>query len=113
MKSLPALLLSAALAALPGIVNAAGDVDADAARALAKKSGCFKCHAIDKKKDAPSYQETAKKLKGKPDAEKELYTHLTTNPKVKVDGKEERHESPKTKDEAQIRNLIHWILSQG
>jgi len=113
MKSLPALLLSAALAALPGIVHAAGDVDADAARALAKKSGCFKCHAIDKKKDAPSYQETAKKLKGKPDAEKELYTHLTTNPKVKVDGKEERHESPKTKDEAQIRNLIHWILSQG
>jgi len=113
MKSLPALLLSAAIAALPSVVNAAGDVDADAARALAKKSGCFKCHAIDKKKDAPSYKETATKLKGKADAEKELYTHLTTNPKVKVDGKEERHDSPKTKDEAQIRNLVRWILSQG
>jgi len=113
MKSLPALLLSAAIAALPSVVNAAGDVDGDAARALAKKSGCFKCHAIDKKKDAPSYKETATKLKGKPDAEKELYTHLTTNPKVKVDGKEERHDSPKTKDEAQIRNLVRWILSQG
>jgi cytochrome c len=113
MKSLPALLLSAAIAVLPGVVNAAGDIDADAARHLAKKSGCFKCHAIDKKKDAPSYKETATKLKGKPDAEKELYTHLTTNPKVKVDGKEERHKSPKTKDEAEIRNLVRWILSQG
>jgi cytochrome c len=113
MKPLHVILLSAAIAVLPGVVSAAEEVDADAARALAKKSGCFKCHAIDKKKDAPSYKETATKLKGKPDAEKELYTHLTTNPKVKVDGKEERHESPKSKDEAQIRNLIRWILSQS
>jgi cytochrome c len=90
----------------------AADVDAGAAEALAKKSGCLKCHAIDKKKDGPSFHETAEKLKGKPDAEARLYKHLTTNPKIKVDGKEELHESPKTKNEAEIKNLIAWVLSR-
>ncbi len=89
----------------------AADVDVDAAKALAKKSGCLKCHSIDKKKDAPSYKEIAAKYKGKADAEDKLYKHATTNPKVKVDGREETHDTPKTKDEKEIRNLIRWILS--
>ncbi len=90
----------------------AADVDADAAQALAKKSNCLKCHAIDKKKDAPSFKETAGKNKGKADAEDKLYKHLTTGPKVKVDGKEETHDSLKTKDEKEIRNVVRWILSR-
>lgn len=106
-----ALLAGFAMSCWIGVA-AAQAVDEDAAKSLMKKSNCFKCHAIDKKKDAPSYQETAKKLKGKPDAEKELYTHLTTHPKVKVEGKEEEHTSLKTKDEAAIRNVIHFILAQ-
>lgn len=112
MKTLPVALFCASLLTASTLVKAA-DFDEDAARHLAKKSGCFKCHAIDKKKDAPSFKKTAEKLKGKPDAEEELYKHLTTNPKVKVEGREERHKSPKTKDEKEIRNLIHWILSLG
>lgn len=88
------------------------DVDADAALALAKKSGCLKCHSIDKKKDAPSYKEIAAKYKGKADAEDKLHKHLTTNPKVKVDGKEETHDSLKTKDDKEIRNVIRWVLSR-
>ena len=88
------------------------DVDADAAQALAKKSGCLKCHSIDKKKDAPSYKEIAAKNKGKADTENRLYKHLTTNPKVKVDGQEETHSSLKTKDEKEIRNVVRWILSR-
>ena len=90
----------------------AAAVDDDAAKALMKKSNCFKCHAIDKKKDGPSYQETAKKMKGKPDAEQKLYTHLTTNPKVKVEGKEEEHTMLKTKDDAAVRNVVQYILAQ-
>ena len=43
-------------------------LDADAARALARQSNCFKCHAIDKKKDGPAWKEVSKKFKGKPDA---------------------------------------------
>jgi cytochrome c len=91
------------------IANAADDA---AAEALMKKSGCFKCHSVDKKKDGPPYKEVAAKHKGKPDAEQELYKHLTTHPKVKIDGKEETHESLKTTDDAQIKNVIAWILSR-
>jgi len=87
-------------------------VDADAAQALAKKSNCTKCHAVDKKKEGPPYKETAAKYKGKADAEQKLFTHLTTAPKVKVDGKEEEHTMVKSKDEAEIKNLIDYILSQ-
>jgi len=90
----------------------AQSVDVPATEALAKKSGCTKCHSVSAKKDGPSFKQTAEKYKGKPDAEKALYTHLTTNPKIKVDGKEELHESPKTKNEAEIRNLIQYILSR-
>ncbi|HET9977776.1 MAG TPA: c-type cytochrome [Burkholderiaceae bacterium] len=87
-------------------------VDADSAQALAKKSNCMKCHSLDKKKDAPSFKESAAKYKGKADAEQKLFTHLTTSPKVKVDGKEEDHAGPKTKDVAEIKNLVAYILSQ-
>ncbi len=95
-----------------GFAPSAMALDAGAAESLMKKSGCFKCHSVDKKKEGPPYKETAAKLKGKPDAEKKLYTHLTTNPKVKVDGKEEEHDSLKTKNEADIQNVIQWILSR-
>jgi cytochrome c len=88
------------------------DVDADAAQALVKKSDCLKCHSVDKKKDGPSFKETAGKYKGKADGETKLFTHLTTHPKVKVDGKEEEHASLKTKNEPEIRNVIQWILSR-
>jgi len=86
-------------------------VDAAAAQALAKKSGCLKCHSAAAKKEGPSFKETAAKYKGKPDGEKRLFTHLTTNPKVKVDGNEELHDNLKTKNEAEIRNVVKWILS--
>ena len=87
------------------------EVDDKAAKKLMKKSGCFKCHSVDKKKDAPPYKEIAAEYKGKPDAEQKLYTHLTTNPKVKVDGKEERHDSLKSEKDKDIRNVAGWILS--
>ena len=86
--------------------------DDAAVESLMKKSNCFKCHAVDKKKDGPSFKETAAKYKGKADAEAKLYTHLTTNPKVKIDGKEEEHDSLKTKDDAQIKEVIRWILAK-
>jgi len=100
-------LLACTLATAPAFA-----MDADAALALAKKSDCLKCHAIDKKKDGPSYKETAAKYKGKADAEAKLFTHLTTQPKIKVDGKEEEHVSLKTKDDAEVRNVVQWILSR-
>lgn len=90
----------------------ASAMDADAAQALAKKSDCLKCHSVDKKKDGPPYKEVAVKYKGKADAEQKLYVHLTTNPKIKIDGNEEEHTGLKTKNEAEVRNVIQWILSR-
>lgn len=104
--------VAAALAYFLASSSFAAEVDADAAQALAKSSNCFKCHAVDKKKDGPSFKETATRLKGKANAEDEVYKHLTTAPKVKVDGEEQEHQIVKSKDEAAIRNLGRWILSR-
>lgn len=97
------------LASMP--VRSAPGVDEEAARALAKKSDCFKCHTVDQKKDGPAYREVAKKYRGKADAESKLYTHVTTSPKVKIDGEEENHQMVKSKNDAEIYNLIRFILS--
>lgn len=102
----------AAVFATTFLLAAAHALDADAAQALAKKSNCMKCHSITAKKEGPPFKETAAKYKGKSDAEQKLITHLTTNPKVKIDGKEEEHDNLKTKNEADVRNVVQWILSQ-
>jgi cytochrome c len=104
-------VIGALLAGWGGALMAA-DVDASAAEALAKKSGCMTCHSVAQKKAAPSYKSVAEKYKGKADAEATLYKHLTTNPKVMVDGKEEVHDSLKTKNEAEVRNVVKWVLSR-
>jgi cytochrome c len=105
------LIAAAGMMIAVGSAHAA-DVDASAAEALAKKSGCFKCHAVDKKKDGPSFKETAAKYKGKADAVDKITKHVTTNPKIKVDGVEETHDALKSKDAKEIRNVVDWILSR-
>jgi len=90
----------------------AQNVDAPAAEALLKKSGCMKCHSVAADKDGPSFKKTAAKYKGKADAESALYKHLTTGPTIKVDGKEERHDIIKSKDDREIKNAIAYILSR-
>jgi cytochrome c len=103
----PALALAWMATASPAF----SAVDEEAARNLAKKSDCFKCHTVDTKKDGPAYREVAKKWRGKPDAEAKLYTHMTTSPKVKIDGEEENHQMVKSKVEAEIMNLVRFILA--
>ncbi len=105
------LLVTASLVASMGYAQAA-DVDSGAAEALAKKSGCLKCHAVDKKRDGPSFKETAAKYKGKADGPAKVKTHITTSPKIKVDGVEETHDALKSKDAREIDNVVKWILSR-
>jgi cytochrome c len=112
MLAKPVLTISTLLLACVGQTAIAQNVDAKAAEALVKKSGCLTCHAVDRKKDGPSFKETAARLKGKPDAEKELQTFLTTHPKIKVAGNEEEHASLKTTNDADVRNVVGWILSR-
>lgn len=106
-------LLGTALLALCLAGPASAAVDADAAKATAKRNDCLKCHAIDKTKKGPSYKKIAEKFKGKPDAEEKILKNLTTGPKVKLeDGTEEDHKIIDTKDKAEIKNLMDWILAQ-
>jgi cytochrome c len=113
--TLTRLALTLSSVALLGLSSTAGAaVDADAANALAKKEGCFKCHAVDKTKKGPSLKKVAAKYKGK-EAEgvKEITKSLTTSPMVKLeDGSEEEHKALQTKDQKEIDNLIQWILAQ-
>ena len=113
-KAVRFLSLSIAAVAFVGLTQAAAAVDADSAMALAKQSGCFKCHRPDRAKDGPAWRDVAAKYKDKPiaDAEKRLTEHMTSGEMVKFkDGHEEHHKIVKSDDPAEIKNLVDWILS--
>lgn len=105
------LALAAAFAvALP--TGAAAQVNADAAHALAQRNGCLKCHAVDKRKKAPSYLDIANKYRGKPDGEALLLKHITGKSTVQVAEGDVQHEPMDTKDETELRNFARWVLSR-
>lgn len=113
-SSLRTTFLCIAPAAIFGIAFAgnAGAVDVEAAKTLARQSNCFKCHAVEKKKEGPAYKDVAAKYKDKPDAVATLTHHITSGEKVKFeDGHEEDHAIVKSKDPGLIKNLVEWILS--
>lgn len=110
-RFIPGALL-AILSAIFMTATLAAEFDADAAKKLAKRNDCFKCHAVDKTKKGPSYKKIAEKYSGKADAEAKLIKQITTGPKVKLeDGTEEDHKIIDTKDQGEMKNLVRWILS--
>jgi cytochrome c len=109
-KQLIASLILVLVAGFFSTAHAA--IDEDAAKSLAKKNDCFKCHAVDKTKKGPSYKKVALKYKGKTEGEAAIIKNITTGPKVKLeDGTEENHKIIDTKDQSEIKNLVGWILS--
>ena len=87
-------------------------VDEVSAQMLARQSGCFKCHAVEKKKSGPAYTEVANKYRGDSAAAAKLYEHVTSGKNVKFpDGHEEEHRIVQTTDVLAIENLIAWILA--
>ena len=114
MKTKTTLLLAGSLVfAVAGMTPVHAAVDEGAARALAKKNDCFKCHAIDKSKKGPSYKKIAAKYKEKKLDEKEAIKQMTEGKKVKLeDGTQEDHKIIDTKDPKELSNLAQWILSQ-
>ena len=93
MKSI--VIAAAAAAALLG----AGTASAD--EALAQKSGCLTCHAVDAKKVGPSFKSIAAKFKGQADAEKKLVEQLKAG---------KGHPAVKTSD-ADTATLVKWVLA--
>lgn len=89
--------------------TAAHAAEADAAQTLAKKSGCFACHNIDKKVLGPSYKDVATKYKNDKGAEAKLVA------KVKAGGSGTWGDMPMppnshVKDE-DIKTIVEWILT--
>ncbi len=89
-------------------------VDAVAAKKLATKDHCLRCHSISKKKEGPTYHAIAYKYQGRADAEEKLIKHITSGEDrgKLTDGHEETHKFDTTTDPAEIKNLVRWILAQ-
>jgi cytochrome c len=113
MKSRPSHLLAVPpLFALAAGGPAPGAVVPAAAQDQMKSNKCTKCHSTEKSKTGPSLKSIAAKYKGKADAEAAVLKSITTGPMVKLDdGTQEEHTIIKTKDAAQLKNLVQWILS--
>lgn len=86
-------------------------VDTEAAELLARKSHCTKCHAPARERTGPALKTIAEKYRGREDAVAALVKHITTGPKVMIDDEEEPHKIVQSQDEAQILNLVRYILS--
>ena len=106
MKIIVTLLAAVATATLATGVHAA---DAKAGEALTKASGCFACHAVDKKLIGPGYKEIADRYRKDKGAEAMLVK------KVKEGGKGVWGDIPMApnahvKDD-DIKTMVQWILS--
>ena len=113
IKFFLSLATASVLLVLTSMVPVHAAVDAEAAKALAKKNDCFKCHAVDKTKKGPSIKKIAAKYKGKADGQEKGIKNITTVHEVKLeDGTKEEHKVIDTKDQAAIKNLVDWMLSQ-
>ena len=75
------------------------------------KSKCFKCHAITREKVGPAYIRVSQKFNEDPDGRNKIYTHLTTSPEIEVEGKMENHVNLKAGGDADIDQVITWLLS--
>jgi cytochrome c len=98
------ILAAAATAILSAPAFAADEL------ALAQKSACTACHAIDKKIVGPAYKDVAAKYKGDKTAEAKLVD------KVKKGGVGVWGQVPmppnSTVSDADIKTLVKWVLSQ-
>ena len=115
---LGAALLAAAMAGgcapAPLADNAAPpSFDAVAARSMAMKDHCLRCHGVARQKEGPSYAAIAAEYRNKPDAEGQLYKHLTSGEgPTSADPHKDTHKIVHSQSPAEIRNLVRWILAQ-
>jgi cytochrome c len=91
-------LISIAMVTAVGLAGA-GFAQAQDGAALAQKSGCMTCHALDAKKMGPSFKDIGAKFKGKSDADV-----------VAAIKASKPHASSKASDD-DLKALGKWILS--
>ena len=96
------------LAALAAALSAAPALAADEL-ALAQKSACTACHAVDKKIVGPAYKDVAAKYKGNAKAQAMLEEKVKKGG-VGVWGQVPMPPNSSVKDE-DIKKLVAWVLS--
>src|SRR5262249_61476706 len=105
MNAIPTVFAGAAAVAWGFEAKAA---DPQAEEALAKSSGCFACHSVDKKLVGPAYKEIAAKYRNDKTAPSKLVQ------KVKDGGKGVWGDIPMAPNahvkDADIKTLVDWIL---
>lgn len=99
------LLIAAAGLGVAGAANAATPEEQ-----LAQKSGCFTCHSVDKKVIGPPYKEVAAKYKGDASAEAKLIDKVKKGGSGVWGSMAMPPNSPLVSD-ADIKTLVHWVLS--
>jgi cytochrome c len=97
-----------------GTPQPAWSLDEKAARQLAKENNCFRCHAVEREKNGPSWSSISTKYKFQPNGAEQLMAHLTLAPKIKLleEGTEVEHKIIQFPDKRALENLVNWILSR-
>jgi cytochrome c len=83
---------------------------ASASQAVAQKSGCLACHAIDKKVLGPGFKDVAAKYKGDASAEAKLIAKVKKGGSGVWGPMPMPANSPQVKDE-DIKSIVQWILA--
>jgi cytochrome c len=100
-----ASLAAAALLSL----GSAQALDAAAAKALATKSACLACHAVDRKMVGPSYKAVAAKHQGQADALEKVAARIQSGG-AGMYGPVPMPAQPNLKDD-ELKLLAAWVLS--
>ena len=83
---------------------------ASASQAVAQKSGCLACHAIDKKVLGPAFKDVAAKYKGDASAEAKLIAKVKKGGSGVWGPMPMPANSPQVKDD-DIKSIVQWILA--
>ena len=97
-----------AASALLACVGASA-LDAAAAKALAAKSACLACHAVDKKLVGPAYKDVAAKHAGQADALEKVAARIKSGGSG-IYGAVPMPPQPTLKDE-ELKLLAAWVLA--
>jgi cytochrome c len=103
--------LKRAVIAAAALLTSVGSfaVDAAAAKALASKSACLACHAVDKKMVGPAYKDVVAKRKGQADALEVVAARIKSGGSGTY-GAVPMPPQPQLKDD-ELKLLAAWILA--
>ena len=90
-------------------IGSAQALDAAAAKALATKSACLACHAVDKKMVGPSYKSVAAKHQGQADALEKVAARIQSGGSGMY-GPVPMPAQPNLKDD-ELKLLAAWVLA--